>query len=205
MADNQDWPSTRETLIGSLQADPKGPEWGTFSDVYIPIVHRFCRRRGLQEADAQDVTQNVFLEVRKSIKGFMFDPAQGRFRSWLRTITIREIDRYGRKRTRAGEPTEGATDGKLSGSDDEALWVVIFNEHIGDIAIKRIEGGFEEATWQAFVLLWKGHKTPTEVSQILKKPIDWVYQAKYRVLRRLEKEVLILTADTASFTKGEWA
>ena len=104
---------------------------------------------------------------------------------------------------RAGIPTEAATEGRAQIDESDAIWIAIFNEHIGDVAFERIRPDFDAFTWEAFELLWKQHKSSSEVAEILGKPVDWVYQVKYRVLRRLEKEVLLLTADIASFSKGK--
>jgi len=42
----------------------------------------------LQEADAEDVTQTVLLEVARQMNTFVYDPA-GSFRTWLKTIAPR--------------------------------------------------------------------------------------------------------------------
>jgi RNA polymerase sigma factor (sigma-70 family) len=201
MGTPSDWPSTRETLIGRLQEQTGGPPWDLFVEVYGPLLYRFCRRRGVQDADARDVTQNVFLAVRRGIKRFTYDPARAKFRSWLGTIAAREIIRYQREAERAGEPNAAATDGAVQPLENDAAWIVEFNSHVCDAALERIRPDMEELTWRAFELLWKQDLKPGEVAQRLKKPIDWVYQAKYRVLRRLEKEIRFLTADIPSFSK----
>lgn len=201
MATSDGWPQTHETLIGRLQANCNGAAWEIFVEIYSPLIYRFCRRRGVQDADSLDVTQNVFVAVRRGINGFTYDPERGKFRSWLGTITIREIGRYLQSLKRAGTPTEAATEGRAQVDESDAIWIAIFNEHIGDVALARIRPEFEVKTWEAFELLWKHHKSPSEVAQLMEKSADWVYQVKYRVLRKLEKEVLLLTADIPSFTK----
>ncbi len=201
MVESPDWPSTRETLIGHLQQRPDGSEWGLFVDVYGPLLYHFCRRRGVQDADARDVTQNVFLSVRRGIKNFTYDPARGKFRSWLGTITSREIGRQRRGGIRAGLPSEAATQGAHQPADNEAAWIVEFNSHLCQAALERIRPDFEELTWQAFKMLWLHDMKPRDVAAQLNKEPDWVYQVKFRVLRRLEKEVRFLTADIPSFAK----
>ncbi len=195
------WPSTRETLIGRLQQQSDGPEWGLFVEVYGPLLYHFCRRRGVQDADARDVTQNVILSVRRGIDRFTYDPALGKFRSWLGTITSREIGRQRRGSQRAGLPSEAVTNGAHHPADNEATWIVEFNSHICQTALDRIRPDFEALTWQAFEMLWIHDVKPRDVAIQLHKAPDWVYQAKFRVLRRLEKEVRFLTADIPSFAK----
>ena len=77
--------------------------WRTFVDLYLPLVFRYCRKRGLQDADARDVTQQVLANIHRAIEGFQYDPNKGKFRNWLGTITLREIMRYQLKSRRPGK------------------------------------------------------------------------------------------------------
>ena len=82
----QDQSKTGSTLLWLLQ-DPKDQEaWARFVVRYGPKVHDWCRRWGLQESDAQDVTQEVLLKLCNKIGGFAYDPAKGSFRGWLKTL-----------------------------------------------------------------------------------------------------------------------
>lgn len=203
MATDKEWPPTRLTLIGELQANLDGPAWTLFVEIYGPLIYRFCRRRGIQDADAKDVSQNVFLAVRRGIRRFQHDPSRGKFRSWLGTIASREIYRFREKHERAGHPTLDATDGSLNVPVSDAVWIVEFNQHICEMALNRIKLDFEEATWNAFELLWKQDLKPSDVARMTDKPADWVYQVKYRVMKRLEKEILHLSADIPSLNMAD--
>ena len=51
---------TRITLLGRLRRDPTNQAaWAEFVDHYGARIYGWCRKWNLQEADAQDVTQNV--------------------------------------------------------------------------------------------------------------------------------------------------
>ena len=51
---------TRITLLGRLQRDPSDPQaWSEFVAHYGRKIYGWCRHWGLQDADAQDVTQYV--------------------------------------------------------------------------------------------------------------------------------------------------
>jgi RNA polymerase sigma-70 factor (ECF subfamily) len=189
------WPLTRGSFISELQVCPAGGGWDEFAEIYVPLVFRFCRSRGVQDADARDITQNVFMSVHGGINSF--DARRGRFRSWLGTIAIRAISRHFRRTRKAGLTMEGMDQVEAEATD--AAWLAEFNIHIYQTAITRIQGDFEQLTWSAFDLLWNQDLSPSEVATRLEKPVDWVYQGKYRVMRRLEQEVKILTADIPSF------
>src|SRR5205807_4126437 len=58
--------------------------WGEFVDRYGGIIYSWCRGSGLQDADAQDVTQAVLTQLAVQLGRFAYDPSR-RFRGWLRT------------------------------------------------------------------------------------------------------------------------
>ena len=78
---------TRMTLLSRLarsgQADQAA--WAEFVDHYGRKVYQWCARWGLQEADAEDVTQTVLLKLAARMKDFAYDPSKS-FRAWLKTV-----------------------------------------------------------------------------------------------------------------------
>ena len=54
---------TRLTLIGK-QRGPGGVDaWDEFVALYEPLIYGLARRKGLQDADARDICQEVFRAV----------------------------------------------------------------------------------------------------------------------------------------------
>jgi RNA polymerase sigma-70 factor, ECF subfamily len=190
-------PSTRITLLTRLREGRDTEAWRTFVDLYTPLVYRFCRSRGLQNADAQDVTQQVMAIVHRSIGGFHYDPARGRFRNWLGAVTAHEITRHQRKDRRPGK---GAGDGlgdlvaELEEASVDPAWIDEFNAYVFQRACERIAGEFDPLTWQAFELMHSSHCTPREAA-------ERVYKAKCRVNARLKQELQFLTNDAPVFHK----
>jgi RNA polymerase sigma-70 factor (ECF subfamily) len=48
--------------------------------MYAPLVHRYARRHGLQDADAADLAQDVMIQVARALRSFEYRPERGRFR-----------------------------------------------------------------------------------------------------------------------------
>jgi len=174
--------------------------WQLFVDLYTPLIYRFGRRKGLQDADAQDVAQKVMARVFKAIGKFAYDSQRGRFRNWLGIITVHEIVRHHDRARRASQrfgvdQGESVTE-KMARSDD-GDWFDAFNAHILATALERIRAQFDDDAWQAFDLTWI-HDIPTEdAASRLDQTAAWIYKARFRVLKRLRAEVEFLTEDAA--------
>ncbi|MCA9201911.1 MAG: sigma-70 family RNA polymerase sigma factor [Planctomycetales bacterium] len=202
MRENQDgtaarYPSTRITLLRKVKDASDDHAWRQFVDQYTPLVFRYCRQRGLQDADACDVTQNVFMAVARAMDRFDYDSSRGRFRSWLGKVTVREIYRF-LLRAKRTAPICGVGTGQrldeVSG-ELESDWQAHYNRHIYGLALKRIQPTFDAKVWQAFELTWLQDRKPSEAAELLKREPQWVYQAKFRVLRHLRDVVQELADD----------
>src|SRR3954454_22861219 len=102
-------PSTRASLLLRLR-DPRDHEaWVEFVDLYEPVTYRLLRRHGLQDADAREVMQELFLAVSRSID--RWDPAKerGSFRGWLRRVARNLVINWLRQRHRQ-TPAVGGSD-----------------------------------------------------------------------------------------------
>ncbi len=79
-------PTTRASLLLRLCDSQDHEAWVEFVTLYEPVVYRLLRQNGLQDADARDVMQELFLTVSRNID--RWDPAKdrGSFRGWLRRV-----------------------------------------------------------------------------------------------------------------------
>jgi RNA polymerase sigma-70 factor (ECF subfamily) len=187
--------ATKPSLLLRIRDAGDSTSWGEFADLYGPIIRGYCRRRGLQEADAADVGQEVLAQVARAIGAFEYQPVRGRFRDWLGTETRNKIARFfevrGRERPAAGDDPAA----RLEAVAEDPEWSAEFHARILEAALARIRHDFEDATWAAFERIWAGDQRAPEVARDLGLTIDAVYAAKSRVLRRLREEVLALADD----------
>src|SRR5947209_3268505 len=99
---------TSSGLLERVKAhDPEA--WGWLARLYGPLVYQWCRGKGLQPGDAEDVLQEVFLTVATRVGDFRRDRAGDTFRGWLWTITRNKIGDWIR-RHRHQETAVGGTD-----------------------------------------------------------------------------------------------
>jgi RNA polymerase sigma-70 factor (ECF subfamily) len=103
MADNLSSLSTSSSLLGRVCTAPADQEaWSEFVDRYGRKIYGWCRQWGLQEADAEDVTQDVLLRLAAKMRSFAYDPSRS-FRGWLRTLTHHAWSDFLYDRKRLGE------------------------------------------------------------------------------------------------------
>ena len=79
-----DVPATRVSLLVRLRDADDHEAWREFVRLYAPLIYRYARRKGLQDADAADLTQDVLRGVSSSVPAF--NPERGLFRGWLFTL-----------------------------------------------------------------------------------------------------------------------
>jgi len=197
-------PSTHLTLLARLRNDGDADAWIAFVDLYTPLIHRYCKSRGLQDADSRDVTQQVLTNVHRAIGKFEYDRERGRFRNWLGAITVHEIDRNRRKQRRPGKGTGdggGLNIADLTAAAVDPAWIEEFNGYIFNLALERIRREFDDDTWEAFELTWIKDVKAKDAAVQLTKAAGWVYKARYRVVERLRRELDYLTSDAAILQK----
>jgi RNA polymerase sigma-70 factor, ECF subfamily len=193
-------PSTQVSLLARLRKGADAESWRLFVELYTPLVYRFGRRRGLQDADARDVAQKVMARVYRAIGKFTYDRRQGRFRNWLGKIAVHEVIRHRHRDARPGKGTGGGQDDwlvELQPGPMEGDWLEEFNAHVLATALKRIRKEFDELTWQAFDSTWRQNVEPQAAAARLTKTTAWIYKARFRVLKRLRAEVEFLAEDAA--------
>ncbi|HEV3022403.1 MAG TPA: sigma-70 family RNA polymerase sigma factor, partial [Pirellulales bacterium] len=156
----------------------------------------YCRKRGLQDADAADVVQEVLGQVARSIRDFDYSPERGQFRNWLGKVTRGKLLRFF-ERLRPTSPGESPLDAleNSASAGAEAEWTSEFNAQILRAALERTRGEFEPQTWRCFELVWLDDRPAAEAAEALGVPIGTIYVAKSRVLKRLREEVVHLAED----------
>jgi RNA polymerase sigma-70 factor (ECF subfamily) len=189
-------PLTRVTLLVRLRDGRDADAWKEFFDLYGPVIHRFARNRGLQDADAADLMQDVLRSVARNAAKMEYDPKRGTFRGWLYTVTRNKIYNFlngQRIRPRAsGDEDSHERLGSLPARDDDgpdADWEREYQRRLTDRAMEVVKVEFQPATWQAFWGTAVEGKAAGEVGAGLKMSAGAVYVAKSRVLARLRDEV----------------
>ncbi|MDB4778283.1 sigma-70 family RNA polymerase sigma factor, partial [bacterium] len=148
-------PETRYTLIGKLRNPQDAEAWAEFSNIYQPLIFRICRKRGLQHADAIDVTQEVLSKVAQASEKFSSERHGSTFRGWLYRVTQNLVIDFLRKRERnvlakADYSLLRADDQQPVKNDESAEFRLEFQRQIFWLVAKDVRTQVKPQTWQAF-------------------------------------------------------
>lgn len=181
---------TSPTLVEAVRRGD-ADAWGRLARLYGPLVYAWCRRAGLQAADAEDVLQEVFVTVASRIGEFRHGGESDTFRGWLWAITRFKIGDWLRRREKQPVGAGGsealerlqATPEPPELPEEEPVGPSGLHQR----ALELVRGEFEDRTWQAFWRVVVQGRDPADVAGELGLSRNAVYIARSRVLRRLRE------------------
>jgi RNA polymerase sigma factor (sigma-70 family) len=181
--------TTHISLLQRLSEGQDAAAWQEFHERYGALITGFARRRQLQPADCEDVAQEVLLSLTRTMPGFRYDPAKGKFRSYLKTITLHAVFKC--KLQRHGEVDvqhiEEATRAACVDEEIEAAWEAEWRQYHLRQAMRTIAVEFNPPDRQAFQGYAVEGRDVRETAASLQLSVDQVYQAKSRIMRRLSE------------------
>ena len=189
---------TRLSLLVRLTRSGPSDEraWREFVDYYAPIIYRWCARRGLQDTDAQDVTQQVLLKLAVKLPSFQYDPSRS-FRFWLRTLTYHAWADFLSERdlVASGHPSEWASLATAEAREDLLRRIEDeFDLELLEQAMAQVRGRVEPGTWEAFRLTALEGVPAAEAARRLGKQVANVYVLRSNVQKLLQAAVAELEA-----------
>jgi RNA polymerase sigma factor (sigma-70 family) len=189
-------PTDRDTphslLLRLSQVARDQHAWNEFIRRYQPRIRAWCCDRGLQQADAEDVTQIVLEQLLTTMREFRYDPTRS-FRAWLRTVTVRACTRFvlheHRAAGRKDRPSLRLIDEAPARQELARRIEEVFDRELLEQAMETVRGAVAPRTWEAFRLTALLHQSGAEAARQLRMPVMHVYVARQRVQMRLRQEV----------------
>ncbi len=182
---------TSISLLARVREDPRNEEaWGEFVRRYRPKILGWCREWGLQEADADDVTQIVLAKLAEKMRDFRYDPA-GSFRAWLRTVTYHAWSDFvaGERRETGKRRGAGRLETAEARADLQRQLEEAFDRELLEVAMEQVRQRVAPTTWEAFRLTAVEGLSGAEAAQRVGMPVAHVFVAKHRVQKLLQEEV----------------
>jgi RNA polymerase sigma factor (sigma-70 family) len=192
-----EFPDTRDSLLVQVRSPANREAWDQFVLVYRPVIYRLARRRGLQDADAQDLAQQVLMAVASAIGSYEKSDASVRFRHWLRRVArnaiVNALSRQPHDRAVGGSTVQELlleAPGDDHESDAQIEWE--YRRELYLRAARIVRGDIEADTWRAFELTVIEGRSIDDAAVLLKKPVGTIYAARSRIMRRLREAVRAL-------------
>ena len=192
-------PETRASLMLRLRDPQDQQAWARFVAIYEPLILRLMRRRGLQDADARDLTQQVVVTVMRAVDTWQPDGREASFRRWLFTIARNLALRFVQQGTTdrgPGRRGAGGTDmlelmKRLP--EPEHRTVEAFDEEYRDAvfhwAAEQVRHEFRESVWHAFWRTCVLNEPIADVADELGMTTGYVYVARSRIVARLRQTI----------------
>jgi RNA polymerase sigma factor (sigma-70 family) len=164
-----------------VQACLRGDQnaWNTLVDRYGRLVYSIARRYGLDDADAEDVFQGVFLILFRRLSSLK---DQTRLSSWLITTSHRECWRIGRRSGRAPKLDEMIEDVGAPDPDDAQRWE---EQHIVHLGIERLGGSCADLLRALF--LEPGDRSYEQIAASLGIKVGSIGPTRARCFAKLER------------------
>jgi RNA polymerase sigma-70 factor (ECF subfamily) len=189
-----EFPETRDSLLVQVRSPANREAWEEFASLYRPVIFRLARQRGLQDADAQDLAQQVLMAVAAAIGDWEKSHEEVRFRHWLRRVArnaiVNALSRQPRDRGAGGSSVQVLLSEQPE--VDEKSTALIELEYRRELylrAARMVRGDVEMETWRAFELTVIENRTIDEAAAELDKPVGTIYAARSRIMRRLREAV----------------
>ena len=188
-----EWPETRCSLIVRLRDPAATGSWHEFVSLYEPLVYGIARRKGLQDADARDLCQEVFSTLARSVD--RWDPARGSFRAWLSQITrnllINMLSRGKHLPRGSGSSSIQELLEAHPGDDPSAtqIFQLEYRRRLFQWAAEQVRAEFAPSTWQAFWRTAVDGRPPKEVAAAIGLSLGSLYVARSRVLSRIKRRI----------------
>jgi RNA polymerase sigma-70 factor (ECF subfamily) len=188
-------PDTRHSLLVRLRDTADERAWGEFVTIYEPAIYGFARKKGLQDADARDLCQEVLRSVARAIDRWEPDPCRGPFRAWLFRIARNALINLAASQRRH---LRGSGDSEIQDlleqqpagdSADSALFDAEYKRRVFRWAAEEIRGEFTEPTWTAFWKTAVEDRAIRDVAMLLELSTGAVYIARSRVIARLRERI----------------
>ena len=185
---------TQPSLLVRIRDRADNDAWARFVEIYGPLIYGFVRKRGLQDADAVDLVQDVLRSVAGAISRLEYDPARGKFQAWLFTIVKNRLRNtlkvQARRESGSGDSAVAEQLANEPGPDDwQVQWEADHQQRLFGWASEQVQAEVEDRTWQAFRKTAVDGASGKEVARELNMSVAAVYLAKSRVMARLKELV----------------
>jgi RNA polymerase sigma-70 factor (ECF subfamily) len=183
--------TTSLTLLGRLRDPADAEAWREFDARYRGLISWFLRRRGLQLADVEDVTQQVITKLVGGLRSFEYDRERAGFRTYLYRCVRNALSDFRSRQAAAGRAVSmnGETH-EAGGMEAPDSWRAEFEREWADhhyrLATRRYRVEANERGAAILDATIAG-RTAKEIAEELGMTEAAVYKSQQRLRERLKE------------------
>jgi len=195
--------NTSLSLLARLRESGDQASWDRVVQMYSPLLRRWLRAYEVQDADAEDLVQEVLTVLVRDLPKFQHNQQAGAFRSWLRKVLVNRLRNFWRGRQHlplamgSSSILERLNELEDESSQASRVWDAEHDRDVLTRLMELIRPKFLPKTWEAFHRqLYLGQRAD-EVASELEMSLSSVYVARSRVLSALRREAAGLVDSVA--------
>jgi RNA polymerase sigma-70 factor (ECF subfamily) len=197
---NYRWPDTRHTLIARLKDPTDQASWEAFLAIYEPLILRYALRRGLQHADAADISQRVLWSVARAADSWSVGVEYGSFRAWLAKVTrnavINLLERDAKHRGIGNSLSFDRLFEIPDTVDDSiAIWNREYEIQVFQLAATRVKARFQDDSWKLFWRTTACAESIETVASDLGKSLGAAYAIRSRIMVAIREAAKAIQAE----------
>ena len=181
--------TTQPSLLSRVRDPGDDSAWREFDAKYRELILRYCRARGLQTTDAEDVRQIAMANLAKSLRSFEYMPARGRFRGYLGQVVRSAISRHFSRPDASPHALDtnvlATVEADDAGQADE-VWEREWVRHHYRLAMQSVRSSFDPKSVQIFDRLLAGDGVDRLASDF-QTTTQAVHKVKQRIRDRLKE------------------
>jgi len=148
---------TSLSLLERIRRAPDESAWRRLVDLYAPLIRHWLRQAALQQADRDDLEQEVLAVMVRKLPEFQRERT-GSFRAWLRVVCLNAVRAYFRSRRPAAADSQELSQLEDPNGALTKLWDAEHDRH-------RCGGGRQAfplpvAIFRSFLSLQRVHDVP---------------------------------------------
>jgi RNA polymerase sigma factor (sigma-70 family) len=197
---------TRRSLLSRVKKLDDQESWKELFASYSKLVYSVAIKAGLDATEAEEVVQETFITLTKSLPKFQYDPKVGSFKGWLIHTTQFKIADQLRKRKRFA-PRDPSTKGEgrtatieriadPASLELEKICEEEWRENLLMLATEKVKGKVSASQFQIFDLFVLKHWPVRKIAITLGINSGRVYLAKHRVAKLVKREIHLLQRKT---------
>jgi RNA polymerase sigma factor (sigma-70 family) len=186
--------NTSLSLLARVREQSDAESWQELVSIYAPLLRRWLRAYDVQDADVDDLVQEVLSAAARELPEFQHNERPGAFRSWLRKVLVNRLRHFWRSRQHPTIAAGGSSVWeRLQQLEDDASqasseWEAEHDRAVLARLMEVVRPTFHSKTWEAFRRQMFGQQRADQVAAELEMSLSSVYVARSRVLAALRRE-----------------